>query len=149
MTTHALATAPDFTPTVGHAEDGDTAALVRLWQEAGLTRPWNDPQADIALARRGPHSTILVARHEDAVIGSVMVGHDGHRGWIYYLAVDGTHRGRGLGRALSRAAEDWLKARAVPKLMLMVRPENTAVRAFYEREGFIEEPRVIFSKRLD
>ena len=72
---------------IGHAGDADTDALVALWDAAGLLRPWNDPRADIALARRGPHSTILVARQDGAIAGSVMVGHDGHRGWIYYLAV--------------------------------------------------------------
>jgi len=149
MTAHALASLPDLAVEIDHAQDADTAALAALWEEAGLTRPWNDPFADIALARRGPHSTILVAKGEGAVVGSVMVGHDGHRGWIYYLAVAAGQRRRGLGRALTRAAQDWLRARAVPKLMLLVRPENTAVRAFYSAEGFIEEPRIIFSKRLD
>ncbi len=133
-----------------HASDADTEALVALWEAAGLLRPWNDPRADIALARRGPHSTILVARDSaGAVVGSVMVGHDGHRGWIYYLAVDPDLTRQGLGRALAHTAEDWLKARGVPKLMLLVRPENEQVRAFYAASGYIEEPRIIFSKRLD
>lgn len=134
---------------IQHAGDGDTEALVALWEAAGLLRPWNDPRADIALARRGPHSTILVLRREGRVAGSVMVGHDGHRGWIYYLAVAPDLARQGLGRRLTRAAEDWLKARGVPKLMLMVRPENEKVRAFYQSIGYEEEPRVIFSRRLD
>jgi len=148
MTAHAHA---DLAVQIDHVQDADAAALAALWEAAGLTRPWNDPLADIALARRGPHSTILVARApgaEGALVGSVMVGHDGHRGWIYYLAVAADHRRRGLGRALTVAAQDWLRARAVPKVMLLVRPENAAVRAFYTAEGFIEEPRIIFSKRL-
>ncbi|MFG1347145.1 GNAT family acetyltransferase [Xanthobacter autotrophicus DSM 431] len=132
-----------------HAEDADTPALVALWERAGLTRPWNDPFADIALARRGPHSTVLVAREGTCLAGSVMVGHDGHRGWIYYLAVDPQLQGRGIGRALTIAAEDWLRARAVPKLMLLVRPDNEKVRGFYEAIGYAEEPRVVFSRRLD
>ena len=135
--------------TLGHAEDADTPALAALWEEAGLTRPWNDPHADIALARRGPHSTILVARQGTALAGSVMVGHDEHRGWVYYLAVAQDQRGRGLGRALLTAAEDWLRARAVPKLMLLVRPDNEQVRGFYAAVGYAEEPRVVFSRRLD
>ncbi|OYX69413.1 MAG: GNAT family acetyltransferase [Rhizobiales bacterium 32-66-11] len=135
---------------IGHMRDDDVDALVSLWERAGLVRPWNDPRADIALARRGPHSTILVARDAgDAVVGSVMVGHDGHRGWIYYLAVDPDLTRQGLGRALAHTAEDWLKARGVPKLMLLVRPENEQVRAFYAASGYIEEPRIIFTKRLD
>ncbi|MFG1461583.1 GNAT family acetyltransferase [Xanthobacter sp. DSM 24535] len=135
---------------IGHMRDTDVDALVSLWERAGLVRPWNDPRADIALARRGPHSTILVARDAaGAVVGSVMVGHDGHRGWIYYLAVDPDLTRQGLGRALAHTAEDWLKARGVPKLMLLVRPENEQVRAFYAASGYIEEPRIIFTKRLD
>lgn len=133
----------------GHAEDADAPALAALWARAGLTRPWNDPLADIALARRGPHSTILVAKDGAALAGSVMVGHDGHRGWVYYLAVEPELQGRGIGRALLRAAEDWLRARAVPKLMLLVRPDNEKVRGFYHAAGYDEEPRVVFSRRLD
>ncbi|MFG1288197.1 GNAT family acetyltransferase [Xanthobacter versatilis] len=132
-----------------HAQDTDTPALAALWERAGLTRPWNDPLADIALARRGPHSTILVARRDGALAGSVMVGHDGHRGWVYYLAVEPDLQRKGLGRALLTAAEDWLRARAVPKLMLLVRPDNEAVRGFYSAVGYLEEPRVVFSRRLD
>ncbi|MCL8383198.1 GNAT family acetyltransferase [Xanthobacter aminoxidans] len=134
---------------IGHASDADTEALAALWERAGLTRPWNDPHADIALARRGPHSTILVARDGGRILGSAMVGHDGHRGWVYYLAVEPDLQGRGLGRALLRAVEDWLRARAVPKLMLLVRPDNEKVRGFYAAEGYVEEPRIVFSRRLD
>lgn len=146
------AAAPSAAPprlAFGHAQDADTAALVALWERAGLVRPWNDPHADIALARRGPHSTILVAKDGTTLAGSVMVGHDGHRGWIYYLAVEPALQGRGIGRALLTAAEDWLRARAVPKLMLLVRPDNEKVRGFYHAAGYLEEPRIVFSRRLD
>ncbi|MBB6306165.1 GNAT family acetyltransferase [Xanthobacter tagetidis] len=150
MTAHPIAVSTDAgTLAIDHAGDGDAAALAALWARAGLTRPWNDPLADIALARRGPHSTILVARQADAIAGSVMVGHDGHRGWLYYLAVEPALQGKGIGRALALAAEDWLKGRAVPKLMLMVRPDNAQVRAFYAALGYQEEERIVFSRRLD
>lgn len=149
MTAQPVSETQHLDVALAHAEDADVAALVSLWERAGLTRPWNDPHADIALARRGPHSTILVAKEGDALVGSVMVGHDGHRGWIYYLAVEPERQRQGLGSLLLTAAEDWLRARAVPKLMLLVRPDNADVRAFYHAEGFIEEPRIVFSKRLD
>ncbi|WP_234049953.1 MULTISPECIES: GNAT family acetyltransferase [unclassified Xanthobacter] len=149
MTTQPTCEAPILDSSINHADDGDIAAIVALWERAGLTRPWNDPHADIALARRGPHSTILVAKEGGALLGTVMVGHDGHRGWVYYLAVEPARQRQGLGSILLTAAEDWLRARAVPKLMLLVRPDNAEVRAFYHAEGFIEEPRIIFSKRLD
>lgn len=148
MTTQTL-DVDGLTMAIGHASDADTEALAALWERAGLTRPWNDPHADIALARRGPHSTILVARDGGRILGSAMVGHDGHRGWVYYLAVEPDLQGRGLGRALLRAVEDWLRARAVPKLMLLVRPDNEKVRGFYAAEGYVEEPRIVFSRRLD
>ena len=148
MTTQTL-DVDGLTIAIGHASDADTEALAVLWERAGLIRPWNDPHADIALARRGPHSTILVARDGDRVLGSAMVGHDGHRGWVYYLAVEPDLQGRGLGRALLRAVEDWLRARAVPKLMLLVRPDNEKVRGFYAAEGYVEEPHIVFSRRLD
>ena len=148
MTTQTL-DVDGLTVAIGHASDADTEALAALWERAGLTRPWNDPHADIALARRGPHSTILVAREGGRVLGSAMVGHDGHRGWVYYLAVEPDLQGRGLGRALLRAVEDWLRARAIPKLMLLVRPDNEKVRGFYAAEGYVEEPRIVFSRRLD
>jgi hypothetical protein len=65
----------------------DESGVIALWEACGLTRPWNAPAADIALLRGSGHGEILVAQEEGGVIGSVMVGHDGHRGWIYYLAV--------------------------------------------------------------
>ena len=83
------------------------------------------------------------------MIGSVMVGHDGHRGWVYYLAADPVQRRAGIGRALMRAAEDWLKARGVRKLELMVRSSNSAVLEFYGRIGYETEPVVVMSRWLD
>ncbi|WP_374468693.1 GNAT family N-acetyltransferase, partial [Ferrovibrio sp.] len=83
------------------------------------------------------------------IVASVMTGHDGHRGWLYYLAVEPSIQKSGFGRTMVTAAEDWLRARGVPKVMLMVRPENERVRAFYDALGYLEEPRVIFSRRLD
>jgi len=129
--------------------ESDRAALIALWQACGLTRPWNDPDTDISFCVKSASATILVAEQDGAVIGSAMVGHDGHRGWVYYLAAAPAQQKAGLGRKLMQAAEDWCRQRGVPKLMLMVRPENAAVRAFYEKLGYGEEERVIFSRRLD
>jgi hypothetical protein len=68
--------------------DADIADVVALWQACGLTRPWNDPVADIALARSGRNSTVLIGRDGETIVATAMVGHDGHRGWVYYVAVD-------------------------------------------------------------
>jgi ribosomal protein S18 acetylase RimI-like enzyme len=119
----------------------DSAAVVALWHACGLTRPWNDPEADFALAQGGGASTVLVAR-EEGIEGSVMVGFDGHRGWVYYLAVAPDQRRTGLGRALMAAAEDWLRTRGAPKLQLMVREDNSAALDFYESLG-LERQKVV------
>lgn len=127
----------------------DEAALVALWEACGLTRPWNPPGADIALVRRSGHGEILVAAEGDTIVGSVVVGHDGHRGWVYYLAVAPRHRRAGLGRQLMQAAEAWVAARGVRKLELMVRNSNAGVVEFYERIGYEREPVLVMSRWLD
>ena len=99
-------------------------ASIALWQRCGLTRPWNDPAADIALARKGANATVLIGRDGGAIVATAMVGHDGHRGWVYYVATDPEHRGKGHGRAIMQAAEDWLRAAGIAKLQLMVRPRQ-------------------------
>ena len=92
---------------------------------------------------------MLVGRRRGAIIASVLVGHDGHRGWFYYVAVDPDARNEGFGRAIMAAAERWLTERGIAKAQLMVRPDNSAVRAFYEALGYGEQPRVVFAKWLD
>ena len=128
--------------------EADRAAVIALWQARNLTRPWNDPDSDIALCMSKPESTILVGESGSRIVASVMCGHDGHRGWLYYLAVEPSFQKSGYGRAMVKAAEDWLLARGVPKVMLMVRPENERVRAFYAALGYDLEERLIFSRRL-
>jgi ribosomal protein S18 acetylase RimI-like enzyme len=130
-------------------EDGDIGDVIALWQRCGSTRAWNDPAADIALARREANSTILLGRSDGALVASVLVGHDGHRGWVYYVTSDPERRREGYGRAIMTAAEDWLRARGIEKLQLMVRGDNTEVHAFYRSLGFFEQERVVFAKWLD
>jgi ribosomal protein S18 acetylase RimI-like enzyme len=111
-----------------------------MWEAAGLTRPWNDPEADFDRALGGPGSTILVGVDDSRVVATAMAGDDGHRGWVYYVAVREDARGRGLGRAMMAAAEDWLRERGVPKVQLMVRDSNEAVIGFYEALGYESTP---------
>lgn len=120
----------------------DAEAVVALWQACGLTRPWNDPGADFVRALGDAASAVLVARSGAGVTGSVMTGFDGHRGWVYYLAVAPHARGAGLGRALMAAAEAWLAARGAPKIQLMVRDDNDAAIGFYEALG-LERQKVV------
>ena len=130
-------------------EDGDVPAVISLWQRCDLTRPWNDPASDIAFARRGDNATILLGRVNGAIAASVMVGHDGHRGWVYYVAVDPDHRGRDFGRVIMAAAEGWLRERGIAKLMLLVRSDNTKVQVFYEALDYVEQDRILYAKWLD
>jgi ribosomal protein S18 acetylase RimI-like enzyme len=129
--------------------DADVPAVIALWQRCGLTRPWNDPAGDIAFARAGTNATILIGRADKTIAATAMVGHDGHRGWVYYVAVDPEHQKKDFGRAIMAAAEDWLRRQGVQKIMLMVRPDNTNVRAFYDRLGYETQERVIYAKWLD
>ena len=147
MTRPAARTIPALA--IADIRDGDVATVIALWQACGLTRPWNDPAADIALARRGPHSTVLIGRDADAIVATAMVGHDGHRGWVYYVAADPALRGRGFGRTIMNAAEDWLRGTGIPKLQLLVRRENSAVAAFYQSIGYEEAQTIVFAKWLD
>ena len=135
--------------TVTSIEDADVPAVVRLWRRAGLVREWNDPTGDIELARKERNSTILLGRHDGALVASVLVGHDGHRGWVYYVSVDPDHRLKDYGRQIMTAAEDWLRARGIMKLQLMVRGDNARVHAFYRSLGYYDQQRTTFAKWLD
>ena len=114
----------------------DTDAVVSLWQDTGLTRPWNNPYQDINRKLSVQPELFLVAVVGETVVGSVMAGYDGHRGWLYYLASDPVRRGEGIGRRLVEAAEELLLAMGCPKVQLMVRPENNVAQGFYDALGY-------------
>lgn len=134
---------------VADIADTDVDDVIALWRACGLTRPWNDPASDIALARRRESSTVLVGRADGAIVATAMVGHDGHRGWVYYVAVDPDRRNKGLGRAIMNASENWLRAAGVPKLQLLVRRENAQAGAFYQSIGYEEADTIVFAKWID
>jgi ribosomal protein S18 acetylase RimI-like enzyme len=125
----------------------DEAAVTALWRRCELVVSHNDPVHDFHFALGKPNSDVLVAEDPD-IIGSVMVGHDGHRGWLYYVSVDRARRKQGVGRALVKSAEMWFAAHGITKAQLMVRDTNTAVVAFYERLGFESQPRITMAKWL-
>jgi ribosomal protein S18 acetylase RimI-like enzyme len=164
--TPALHTSPEPVPAEGVAgafreiTDDDVAPVVALWQACGLTRPWNDPHVDIADARRGPTSTVLVLREPGGertagagpsgsggdVVATVMAGLDGHRGWLYYVAVAPDRQGSGLGRAAVAAGEAWLRGAGARKVQLMVRSTNTQVLGFYERLGYGDQQTTVLGR---
>ena len=141
--------APAATLAITEITNGEIPAVIALWQACGLTRPWNDPAGDIALARRGENSTVLVGRAGAQIVATAMVGHDGHRGWVYYVAVDPVRQKQGLGRIIMNAAEAWLRAAGIAKLQLLVRRENPQAGAFYQSLGYDEAATIVYAKWLD
>ena len=133
---------------IRNAGPEDETAVVALWRVCGLVASYNDPVADFRFALNGACSDILLGEVSGRIAGSVMVGHDGHRGWLYYVASDPAVRGSGVGKQMVQAAEDWLRARGVVKAQLLVRETNTQVVSFYEHLGFETAPRVVMSKWL-
>ena len=127
--------------------DADIEPVIALWHSTGLVRPWNDPRADIARARAVWPDLLLVA-DDEGVVGSVMAGYDGHRGWLYYLATDPSRTGEGIGSALVREAEQRLKALGCPKVQLMVRSDNAPVLAFYDGRGYERSDVLVAGRRL-
>lgn len=131
----------------------DRDAVIALWDACDLLRPWNDPGADIALCVKSPGAGLFVAlAAEDGIDdlwATIMCGSDGHRGWLYYLAVDPGRRRCGIARRMVRHAENWLVGRGIRKVELMIRPENEAVREFYQCVGYEVEPRLVMSRWLN
>ncbi len=126
----------------------DEEAVVTLWQSCGLVVEQNDPRRDIATKLAFQPELFLVGLLEEQLVGSVMAGYEGHRGWINYLAVDPAFRSKSLGRQLMEAAETVLKHLGCPKVNLQVRSGNEAVISFYKGLGYRVEERVGMGKRL-
>jgi ribosomal protein S18 acetylase RimI-like enzyme len=126
----------------------DESAVVALWDECRLTRPWNDPHKDIARKLAVQSELFLVGVVDEAVIASVMAGYEGHRGWMNYLAVTPRFRGRGYGRALVDHVERLLLERGCPKVNLQVRASNPDALAFYRRLGYVQDESISLGKRL-
>lgn len=124
------------------AHPTEDPAILELWHDADLVRPWNDPVLDLARKRADSPWGLLVALRGDRVVGTVMVGYDGHRGAINYLAVAHVERSQGVGSALMDVAEKLLRDRGCPKIALSVRSEHSAVQEFYARRGYLPETAV-------
>jgi ribosomal protein S18 acetylase RimI-like enzyme len=126
----------------------DEAAVVNLWQRCALVVPWNDPHKDIATKLAFQPELFFVGELDGQVVASVMVGYEGHRGWVNYLAVHPEHQRRGFGRQIMIHAESVLRDLGCPKLNLQVRETNLGVREFYESLGFTSDHVIGLGKRL-
>jgi ribosomal protein S18 acetylase RimI-like enzyme len=130
-------------------EDADEPSVVALWRRCGLTRSWNDPAKDIRRKIAEQPGLFGVMVDGEEVIGTVMAGYEGHRGWINYLAVDPSRQQQGLGRQLMDWSEASLRERGCPKINLQVRRGNEAVLAFYAALGYADDDVVSLGKRLE
>lgn len=127
----------------------DEAAVIALWQQCGLTRPWNDPRKDIARKLKVDPELFIVGVEHGEVIASAMGGYEGHRGWINYLAVHPDHQRRGLGRQLMQRLERDLLACGCPKINLQIRTSNLAATGFYQALGYVADDVISLGKRLE
>jgi len=120
-----------------------------LWQEAFPDDPpWNKAEVAVPAKLAVQPELFLVALDGDMTIGSIMAGYDGHRGWLYAVAVLNSHRRRGVGAALVRGAEDRLRSMGCNKINLQVRASNATVVEFYKRLGYMIEERMSMGKRV-
>ncbi|GAA2831604.1 ribosomal protein S18 acetylase RimI-like enzyme [Leucobacter komagatae] len=141
--------------TIRQFTEADTEQAVALWETCGLTRPWNDPRSDIARSLAAQPELFFAAvadqaapRTKPQLLGTVMAGYDGHRGWMYYLATAPEARGAGIGRALVAEVERRLESLGCPKAQLMVRTDNTQATGFYEALGYGVNEVLVLGRRL-
>jgi ribosomal protein S18 acetylase RimI-like enzyme len=137
----------DFT--IRSYDPSDEAAVIGLWRACGLAVPWNNPAKDIARKLSFQKELFVVALIEEELVGTVMAGYEGHRGWINYLAVSPAHQRKGVGRRLMQEAEMRIQALGCPKINLQVRRSNTGVIEFYRKLGFSPDDVVSLGKRLE
>lgn len=126
----------------------DQQSVVALWEDCGLVVSWNDPDRDIERKHAIQPELFLVAVKDQTIIGTAMGGYDGHRGSIYYLAVESRYRGQGVGTRLVKAVSSQLQDLGCPKINIMVRSTNRRVINFYEKLGFAADDVVCMGNRL-
>jgi ribosomal protein S18 acetylase RimI-like enzyme len=123
--------------------------LIQLWQQVfGYASAHNAPQFVIEKKLAVGDGLLFVAEAGGKVVGSIMAGYDGHRGWIYSLAVLPGCRGRGLGSRLVRHAEEQLRSLGCPKINLQIMNGNEEVESFYRKLGYEPEPRISMGKKI-
>lgn len=128
-------------------EARDRAAIASLW---GSVFPsyLDDPAREIDFCLRSGHGVIFVGCQDDEIVATIMAGHDGNRGWLHRIATRPDQRGRGFAARLVAHAEMYLTGLGVPKINLQIRTDNAATQGFYERIGYVAEPRISMGKRF-
>ena len=144
----SASTAQNAELTIRFYESSDESAVIDLWHRCNLVVPQNDPKKDIEMKRKVQADLFFVGTIDSRIVATVMAGYDGHRGWIYYLAVDPDYRRQQIGRRMMEKAESALKKRGCPKINLQVRTSNQAVIAFYNRLGFSNDNVIGLGKKL-
>jgi len=130
-------------------QDSDEEALVQLWTKCGLVAPQNNPVRDIQRKLKVNPEWLLVGLKEEKIVASCMVGYEGHRGWINYLAVAPEEQRKGYAREIMEEAELFLREAGCPKINLQVRTSNSQVIAFYQSLGYIDDQVISLGKRLE
>ena len=126
----------------------DENSVIEIWRKCDLEKPWNNPKQDIERKLEVNPELFLVGSVDNRVVATVMGGYDGHRGWIYYLAVDPAYQKMGLGRQIMEAIEQKILATGSPKVNLQIRADNSTVVKFYKNIGYETEDRISMGKRL-
>ena len=126
----------------------DEPGVIDLWRQCGLIVPWNNPEADIQRKLSTSPNLFYVGVLDGELIASCMAGYDGHRGWIYFLAVKSDYQRKGFASMLIDHAESELIKLGCPKVELMVRKTNQNVISFYQSAGYAIDPVMVLSKRL-
>jgi ribosomal protein S18 acetylase RimI-like enzyme len=124
----------------------DTDAVLEVWSLAGMTTPERNPRADIQKKLRHSPESFFVGVLEGRVVATVMVGYDGHRGWIYSLAVRPDLQRKGIGSQMMEEAENWLRQHGCPRAKLQIDEARSDVAGFYKKLGYEAQPLVSMAK---
>ena len=131
----------------------DIDAIVAFWREVfpeynDPARPQRDPRTNIVRKLAFGDGLFWLAEDAQRVVGTVMAGYDGHRGWLYSLGVHPSHREHGIGRLLLSHAETELKRLGCPKVNVQVLDRNEGSQAFWRAAGYAPDPVVSLGRRL-
>ncbi|MBW1821984.1 MAG: GNAT family acetyltransferase [Deltaproteobacteria bacterium] len=126
----------------------DEPDVIDLWYRCNLVVPQNDPKKDIEMKLRMQPELFFVGVISSRIVSTVMSGYDGHRGWIYYLAVDPDFQKNGIGRRMVEEVESKLRKLGCSKINLQVRNSNNSVIAFYKHIGFGDDDVIGMGKQL-